>query len=361
MESGRGFGFWVGYLGVTALLVLLLTEAGVRLLGLAPIPRAQNSNTMYIEDAVLPYRLRPSATIIGRSNTDEFDYSYLHNRLGFRDVERTIEKPLGVYRILALGDSFTYGIGVDFEDTFVHRLETSLNQRRGSHPRVEVINAGIPRSYPETQRLLLEHYGLDFAPDLVLVHFLPNDVIDTYYGLDAVDVTEGGYLITSDAVRALEALPAPLRWIEGRCHLAHWLFTRVVTARRERRMPVVWSDVYVENGAHEVAWQKLEKQYAAMVEFASAHGIQIAFVHIPHGWPLDDSAAYPGRRLARFCEQQRVLCIDLLAPIRAAQRERELYWPRDGHANREGARVIARGLFDALRDRVPSSPGGSAG
>ncbi len=45
---------------------------------------------------------------------------------------------------------------------------------------MEIIKAGIPRFFPRPERLLLEHEGHTFQPDLILVGFVPNDVMDTY-------------------------------------------------------------------------------------------------------------------------------------------------------------------------------------
>ena len=46
------------------------------------------------------------------------------NSLGYRDYEFARIKPKGKFRILAVGDSQTFGIGINkLEDTFVKRLE----------------------------------------------------------------------------------------------------------------------------------------------------------------------------------------------------------------------------------------------
>jgi hypothetical protein len=90
---------------------------------------------------------------------------------GFRDVEHAREKPSGVFRILGLGDSFTYGALSPFEKSYLYRLEEALNRRPGTHPRVEIIKAGVSRYFPEPERILLEHYGVPFSPDLILVGF----------------------------------------------------------------------------------------------------------------------------------------------------------------------------------------------
>ena len=168
--------FWTTYLLVTATFVLFALELLVRLLNLAPPLPKQYGN--FVNDTYLPYKPRPSSTISGR--TDEFDFEYKHNSLGFRDVEHTLAKPEGVFYILGLGDSFTYGVGISFEESYLFRLEKMLNERQGEHPKIEIIKAGIPRFFPEAERLVLQHYGIKFNPDLILIGFLVNDVMDTF-------------------------------------------------------------------------------------------------------------------------------------------------------------------------------------
>lgn len=54
---------------------------------------------------------------------------YAQNSKGLRDEEHAYEKPDGVYRILMLGDSFTYGLGVRHSETCADRLETALKEQ----------------------------------------------------------------------------------------------------------------------------------------------------------------------------------------------------------------------------------------
>jgi GDSL-like Lipase/Acylhydrolase family len=100
------------------------------------------------------------------------------NRLGFRDPrEYDLTKKRGTVRILVLGDSVTFGHGSIYERTYPYLLEGLL---KASHPDIDwqVWNAGVP-GYNTTQELayLLEK-GPVFKPDLVIVGFYKNDVVD---------------------------------------------------------------------------------------------------------------------------------------------------------------------------------------
>ena len=103
------------------------------------------------------------------------DFEVRINRLGFRGPEIADKKPEGVTRILALGDSVTFGWGVNDTDTYVRRLEGALNRREDAR-RYEVINAGH-LMFDTTQELaLLRERGLPLDPDIVLLTFVVNDL-----------------------------------------------------------------------------------------------------------------------------------------------------------------------------------------
>jgi len=61
------------------------------------------------------------------------------NSDGFRGREYSVDKPSNTFRVIVLGDSFTFGQGFNLEDTFCYRLEKLLNE---NHPEknFEVLN-----------------------------------------------------------------------------------------------------------------------------------------------------------------------------------------------------------------------------
>jgi lysophospholipase L1-like esterase len=99
-----------------------------------------------------------------------------HNSLGYRNVEIALQKPGGVYRIVAIGGSSTYDVRIeDNARTFTAQLEALLRSQYG-HPNVEVINAGVP-GYNSWEMLInLEFRVLDLDPDLVIIYEGTNDV-----------------------------------------------------------------------------------------------------------------------------------------------------------------------------------------
>lgn len=98
------------------------------------------------------------------------------NSHGLRDREYSVVKPPHTFRILALGDSFTYGDGVALEETWMKDLERRLNRQLGDTGiHFEVLNAGIPGYNTHQELIHLQDVGLQFDPNLVVVEFTLND------------------------------------------------------------------------------------------------------------------------------------------------------------------------------------------
>lgn len=98
------------------------------------------------------------------------------NNLGLRGPDTTLEKPPGVFRIIGVGDSITFGYGVRVEDTFLKVLERNLNESAPANLRYEVINAGIPATGLEYYTHFIENDAPAMHPDLLVVCMALNDI-----------------------------------------------------------------------------------------------------------------------------------------------------------------------------------------
>jgi lysophospholipase L1-like esterase len=94
------------------------------------------------------------------------------NRLGYRGREVPPVKPVDVKRILFLGDSNTFGYGVEEEERFSDILARSLPQN------YQTINLGVFGYGTDQEALLLERSGLRFTPDVVVLGFSAGDLSD---------------------------------------------------------------------------------------------------------------------------------------------------------------------------------------
>ncbi len=103
----------------------------------------------------------------------DIGYHIRINSHGLRGPEISLDKPKGVFRILGLGDSFSFGWGVEEDKTYLRVLESKL---RVAGYRIEVLNAGVPAWHSVQSLGYLMKRGLRFKPDLILAEFFVDDV-----------------------------------------------------------------------------------------------------------------------------------------------------------------------------------------
>ena len=98
------------------------------------------------------------------------------NSQGFREREFSRQKQRSSFRIVCIGDSWTFGANVSQDRAFPQRVAALLERE---HPGAEfdVLNLGV-MGYSSRQGLeLMRRYVLDLQPDLVLIGFGMNDAI----------------------------------------------------------------------------------------------------------------------------------------------------------------------------------------
>ena len=131
-----------------------------------------------------------SSNFEGEDKWGDHSYSIVTNSLGFKDKEvRTIDPYTDAYRMVFIGDSFTEGIGIPFEKTFVGRIsEYYANQD------IEVLNAAAVSYSPklfyfkikylvEIEKLKIDELHVfmdvsDVADEIIYGNFIPKNSSD---------------------------------------------------------------------------------------------------------------------------------------------------------------------------------------
>ncbi|MBN1826098.1 MAG: SGNH/GDSL hydrolase family protein [Candidatus Eisenbacteria bacterium] len=153
----------------STLLVLIGAELALRALDLPkayriPRPDDEYARALTHEKSSIPglaYELRRTGDLPGSTNP-----------LGIRDTVDILDKPRGTRRIVCLGDSFTYGLGVGVTECYAKRLEHHL----GGVPRGwQVLNLGVGGYCSRDEACVFLHKIPLFDPDLVIVGYALND------------------------------------------------------------------------------------------------------------------------------------------------------------------------------------------
>jgi len=138
------------------------------------------------------------------------------DRRGARPArDLSFDRRRGTARILALGDSFTFGDEVSDDETWTRRLEETL-------PATEVVNLGV-RGYGHDQILLLyRSLGRRYRADLVLVGFVETDLARNL--LSFRDYAKPTFRLRGDELRlARVPIPPPDRLLATDWRRPRWL------------------------------------------------------------------------------------------------------------------------------------------
>lgn len=116
--------------------------------------------------SALSRRLPPDNLVDGVFYT--WGHVVANNSLGFREREIITPKPHGTYRIMVLGDSMTWGVGVPVSDRYSNLLENLLNQN-GPSPRFEVLNFATQAANTTDELSTLKKYIAQVDPDQIVI------------------------------------------------------------------------------------------------------------------------------------------------------------------------------------------------
>ncbi len=243
------------YASLVLILVLLGAELALRLLthqvGLATIPEDQVRR--HLEKDAMVYHPE-----LGWVRDDLPNPGLGINAEGFRHPDVSRAKPQGTWRAFALGDSQTYGAGVDAPDAYPSQAEALLRQRAPAGVQVELINAGIS-GYTSLQALrLIRTKLLHWEPDAVIVDCRTHDSPREGAGAQG----SGGGLL--DRLTFHSRLAWSLRFVVDRLRPEH--------ARPMRA------------GAMEMSAEQLAASFGnhePIVELAREHDLQLLFVDYP--------------------------------------------------------------------------------
>jgi len=341
-------------LGAIAL-ALVVCELSARIVFPAPPDPTRQPQIVYQADPEIRYRLAANQ----RGWID--DGFVTTNSLGFRGPEIAVPKPSGRFRIVAIGDSVTFGWGVNDADTFCAQLEHRLRERAPAQD-LDVVNLAVGGYNTRQEVALLARHVARLQPDLVLVGFYSNDVAEAFDDKDSMASSGPAPVATGgDGERVLHLNPAPSSWVDAQMRRSRAVYTigRVVNRLAHKGE---WGrsgfsmelDLLAGRDSPELAaaWEGVGKQFGALRSIATARHFGVAVVVLP---PREQVlGAYPQSRYqttARsLAEPLGFLVIDPLPALsHVATNGGTLFIPYDrNHPSAAGHRLLAQTIADAL-------------
>ncbi len=355
---------------ISLLIGAAVLEGGLRLIGKGP------AKTLLDHDEVTGW-----SNVPGRTKTlhkGPITVHYKINGLGLRDDPLPEgDKPEGVFRILALGDSFTLGYAVEREEHFVDLLEQAFQAEGRS---IEVWNVGAEGWDNAQQAAWLEDHGAKLNPDLVVLFPYENDLYwnsqDHYATVDGPR-QKPRYRENGDREARVLEKPAPKPWHQGfaltkwldrpdtsALEVHRWLYPGAAVALAKELAPLLPSTEF------DAAIEAHTKGALTAIQSATASfGAELVMVPIPAApaynakWKETYEATTGGRGLAGVdwsTDRPVDLFLSLagslgISTLDARPKFAEvsangdrLYWDEDWHLDPGGSRVFAGFLKDNL-------------
>jgi hypothetical protein len=157
--------------GLFMVAVLLLAgEGSLRVLPLG----AYKSAPFRQYDPVIGISLIPNQRVIHRR--DCFEGEVVTNRWGMRDRDRSLQKPDGAFRIALMGDSGVEAVQVRPHEVVNIQMEQRLRQK--AYRNIEVMAFGVEGVGTTQELLMYKAWVRQFHPDLVVLMFSLNDVMN---------------------------------------------------------------------------------------------------------------------------------------------------------------------------------------
>jgi lysophospholipase L1-like esterase len=362
---------------------LLISEILLRVIGFsAPV--------LYQPDARLGWTLRPGAkgwyTVEGRGFVQV-------NSVGMRDREHPVAKPEGVYRVVALGDSYTEAKQVPVDSTYWSLLPECL-ARCGfqAGKRIETLNFSASGYGTAQELILFQVLAASYQPDLVILQVHGgNDIRNNSRTLEK----ENGrpfFVLNPDGTLRLDnsftsrarfrLMTTPARRLFRRiapyarlAQLIHAVRQEDPRKRRERRIALAEAGLDdpelspPTDPQWEDAWRVTEALIAEVSREAARHNARTLVVTVP--WPAqirpdlksrEEFAArvgvpdmeYPDRRFQAFGEAHSIPVLTLAPGMGEVALATSTYLNGSGnhlglgHWNSAGHRVAAGIIADRL-------------
>lgn len=329
------------------IVALLLTEIGVRLLDVGPkgytrhrfepdnrVPFARLANGLivYQPDVRFASIYDPAGDSRGYFGA-EGRVTYGINNRGMRGPSVAIPKPADTYRVVCLGDSFTFGEGVHYKDTWPVRLQGILQENLQEAPQasqdgrsVECVNAGV------------QAYGTREAVQFFLLRCLPLEPDVVVLGFFLNDATDFQETIRQNEAQTKDAPLSTLAGVSRICEIVE----------RSNRAKALRKDYFqtTRRSFQSEQWAQCRDLLKGMQQLAHDQGFRFVVMLFPILWELDGD--YPFRdiheQIAEACRDAGCECIDLLKTYRGRPTETLWVHPTDHHPNELAHRLAANRL-----------------
>jgi len=325
------------------------------------------------------YKLKTNQTCQLKSRSHAFpDFLIRTNSLSLRNPEISQKKNPKTVRVLFVGDSYTFGMGVEENEAFPRKTQELFNQQFATtSASLESINAGLPAADAGYYYLYLKNDGEKLKPDIVVIGFYTfNDIYDDEFKLTWTETDPNGLpakitapLSTIDSTgRVISTNIAPkykMPWIR-KSRILTLLTDSLFETTKVRNETTLLSNVCLyKPSCHDLDENKAKTKqlFDGIKKMTDANHQKLLVVMIPAIWQVYDKyrikynilvplspteKSLPHTEFASFFQSRNIDYIDML-PI-FLKKPQQTYFTEDTHWNTFGHEIAAEAIVEKLKN-----------
>jgi lysophospholipase L1-like esterase len=329
---------------VGIVLAYLLGEILTRIFVPDPAIRFENDINLFQEDNMVGYKNKP--------NFRGYAQGWVlveTNSLGYRGKEVSLPKPNDTFRILGLGDSVMWGVGIREQDTYIRILERLLNAKVSpkNKLRFETVNTAVVGYSTYQELLTLQRDGVPLYPNLLVVGFEENDFYpteDPFYNVHKFHQPS-----KHDVRRRTYPEEPPVRFYFYRFLRSQMRKLKYRLTAKGTNLPRRRND-WLPGSFEARAWPFMQDQFRSMKRLADDHGFRLLILLFPtydKPGPIPDHP-FPQTRVGEFLTSEKIDYLDLSNAFRGREREAFL---DSMHLTPSGHQLTAEEVFLYLENR----------
>lgn len=270
-------------------------------------------------------------------------YQVVTNNEGFRSFNPTnIKKLEGKIRIIAVGDSFTFGPYVNNQDTYPIKLENYLKEKSID---TEVLNAGVSGYTLQDEMSYLKDKGFHLKPDLIIIGVYQNDVSD-YQDSQRSYFSRDNQKTKYSLILNIAKKSAFLTFLER----------KISQSRAANQRVNVLNSKSEEEPDYKKELDAYINDLNILIDEADRRNIKLLLVFFPSFDQLLEDKYFPQDNIKSILILKDVDHIDLLSNFKSHENKKLLYLlPFNGHLSSTGndlsGKLIADKVFDILKDK----------
>ncbi len=311
---------------ITTLICFVILEIIVRASWYPPQDKGYPKE-LHIIDEILGYKLKSNYN--GNFPMSLYqDKNIVVNSFGLRDSEKNYSKNVEL-RILGLGDSVTFGSGVNNNETYLYILQKYLEEEKLS---AETINAGVSGYELSQEYNFYKKEGYKYHADIVTLGIVLNDINEPNISLIKMNMKVFGY-----HDRPQDKVSTKI--IKNICQSCVFFYSLINNYNQ-----IYFREIY-SKWSEKKAYNLFKSRIIELNNNLTEENKKLVLIVFPYTQQFANGynlGKYPQEKIKDIADEENITLIDLLPYLDVEDYEKYYLYGDNLHLNEEGNKLVAQ-------------------